>query len=85
MLGPVDAPVSEFKSRGINGEDVSQFEARKPAFMFAMNNSASVLRKWLYIIQKNFSITSGLRVRFAFENVPWFAGSIPRMWESSFA
>ena len=37
MLGPVDAPVSEFKGRGINGENVSQFEARKFAFMFAMN------------------------------------------------
>ena len=37
MLSPVDAPVSEFKRRGINGENVSQFEARKFAFMFAMN------------------------------------------------
>ena len=37
MLGPVDALVSEFKGRGINGENISQFEARKLAFMFAMN------------------------------------------------
>ena len=32
MLNPVDAPVSEFKSRGINGENVSQFEARYLGF-----------------------------------------------------
>ena len=49
MLSPVDAPVSEFKRRGINVENVSQFEARKFAFMFAMNKLGIIAAEIIHI------------------------------------
>ena len=51
----------------------------------ARTKFSSLLLKWSYIIQKNFSITEGFLVRLAFENVLRFAEVIPRIRESSFA
>ena len=48
-----------------------------------MDDNSIASFSFSYTCQKNFSTTSGLRVRLAFENVLSLAGTIPLMRESS--